>query len=93
MRNTIYLDIGDRLSLDALTSAVTAAAADVAAYVPGYRLAAAPQLADGIATVMVEVEGAADFLPAFAGNLDIMTSARRPRRRALRRPGVTREAA
>jgi acetaldehyde dehydrogenase (acetylating) len=75
MRNTIYLDVGDRLSLDALTSAVTEAAGQVAAYVPGYRLAAAPQLAAGIATVMIEVEGAADFLPEFAGNLDIMTSA------------------
>ena len=75
MRNTIYLDVGDRVSLDALSGAVTEAAAGVAAYVPGYRLAGAPQLAGGIATIMVEVEGAADFLPAFAGNLDIMTSA------------------
>jgi acetaldehyde dehydrogenase (acetylating) len=75
MRNTVYLDIGDRVSLDALTRAVTEAANGVAAYVPGYRLAGPPQLAGGIATVMVEVEGAADFLPAFAGNLDIMTSA------------------
>lgn len=75
MRNTIYLEVGDRISLDVLTPAVTEAAAGVAAYVPGYRLAAAPQLAGGIATVMVEVEGAADFLPEFAGNLDIMTSA------------------
>jgi acetaldehyde dehydrogenase (acetylating) len=75
MRNTIYLDVGDRVGLDALTRAVSAAAAGVAAYVPGYQLAGPPQLADGIATVMVEVEGAADFLPAFAGNLDIMTSA------------------
>jgi acetaldehyde dehydrogenase (acetylating) len=75
MRNTIYLDVGDRISLDTLSRAVTEAAAGVAAYVPGYRIAAEPQLAGGIATVMVEVEGAADFLPAFAGNLDIMTSA------------------
>jgi acetaldehyde/propanal dehydrogenase len=75
MRNTIYLDIGDRITLEALTTTVAAAAASVAAYVPGYRLAGPPQLAGGVATVMIEVEGAADFLPAFAGNLDIMTSA------------------
>src|SRR6202042_593770 len=42
MRNTIYLDVGDRVSLDTLTGAVTEAAAGVAAYVPGYRLAGAP---------------------------------------------------
>ena len=42
---------------------------------PGYRLTTAPLIADGVATVMVEVEGAGDNLPPYAGNLDIMTSA------------------
>lgn len=74
MRNTIYLEIGD-LDLRLLTDTISLAVADVAAYVPGYRLALEPQVADGIATVMVEVEGAGDYLPAYAGNLDIMTAA------------------
>ena len=74
MRNTIYLEVGD-LDPDVLTATISLAVAEVAAYVPGYRLALEPQFADGIATVMVEVEGAGDYLPSYAGNLDIMTAA------------------
>lgn len=62
----------------------------VASYVPGYRLKQRVQFDDitepvqvpghgsftGLKTsVFLEVEGAAHYLPAYAGNLDIMTSA------------------
>jgi acetaldehyde dehydrogenase len=74
MRNAVYADVGgaDR---DAVTAAVEEAVARVAAYVPGYRLTAPPEVHEGVATVLLEVEGAGDHLPAYAGNLDIMTSA------------------
>jgi acetaldehyde dehydrogenase (acetylating) len=74
MRNTIYAEVGaaDPASIEA---SILAAVAGVAAYVPGYRLTGGPLFANGIATVMVEVEGAGDNLPPYAGNLDIMTSA------------------
>jgi acetaldehyde dehydrogenase len=74
MRNTIYAEIDDP-DPDAIEAAIDEAVAGVAAYVPGYRLTGAPLIADGLATVMVEVEGAGDNLPPYAGNLDIMTSA------------------
>ncbi len=74
MRNTIYAEI-EAADADAVETAIDEAVADVAAYVPGYRLKGRPLIADGLATVMVEVEGAGDNLPPYAGNLDIMTSA------------------
>jgi acetaldehyde dehydrogenase (acetylating) len=74
MRNTIYAEVDDP-DPDAIEAAIDEAVAGVAAYVPGYRLTGAPLIADGLATVMVEVEGAGDNLPPYAGNLDIMTSA------------------
>ncbi len=56
-------------------AAVRDAVDRVAAYVPGYHLATGPLVSDGLLTAFIEVEGAGDYLPRFAGNLDIMTSA------------------
>jgi acetaldehyde dehydrogenase len=74
MRNTVYVEAPD-LERDGAIAAVEDAVAEVAQYVPGYRLAGEPLVQDGVVTVLLEVEGAGDYLPAFAGNLDIMTSA------------------
>jgi acetaldehyde dehydrogenase len=81
MRDTIICSIPDDADHDAITSSVTKMIADVAAYVPGYRLLNEPQFDEASSagparvTVFVEVEGAGDFLPPYAGNLDIMTAA------------------
>jgi acetaldehyde dehydrogenase (acetylating) len=74
MRNTIYAQLPDA-DADAVKAAVLAAVEAVQRYVPGYRLVGEPLVADGLATVFVEVEGAGDHLPPYAGNLDIMTAA------------------
>ena len=92
MRDTVYT-LSEFADEDAIAESVARMAADVQAYVPGYRLKQKVQFdrieADrpiripgvgdrlhGLKTsIFLEVEGAAHYLPAYAGNLDIMTSA------------------
>ena len=91
MRDTVYCLIGEA-DQDAVRSAVEQMVAQVATYVPGYRLVQQVQFAaidradvatlidDDVqvawkVTVFLEVEGSAHYLPSYAGNLDIMTSA------------------
>jgi acetaldehyde dehydrogenase len=80
MRDTIYCQLPSDADHVLITKAIEDAIARVARYVPGYRLKAAPQFgetADGRqrVAVFVEVEGAGDYFPPYAGNLDIMTAA------------------
>jgi acetaldehyde dehydrogenase len=86
MRDTIYC-LCNFVDHAMIANAVAAMVKDVQAYVPGYRLKQAVQFEAVLAneanqlpaglkvTVFIEVEGAAHYLPAYAGNLDIMTSA------------------
>ncbi len=82
MRDTIYCQIPLEADTDKIAASIHEVAAEVAEYVPGYRLIAEPQFdvpfagaESGRVAVFVEVEGAGDFLPPYAGNLDIMTAA------------------
>ncbi len=83
MRDTIFCAIPEDADTDAITESVHRMVADIQTYVPGYRLLNDPQfdppsmVSGGLAkvSIFVEVEGAGDFLPPYAGNLDIMTAA------------------
>lgn len=80
MRDTIFCEIADFGSEAAVRESLDDIVRDVQAYVPGYRLRTEPQFdetPDGACrvTVFIEVEGAGDHLPRYAGNLDIMTAA------------------
>jgi acetaldehyde dehydrogenase len=96
MRDTVFalVDAADTATHDQIRASVEKMVADVAAYVPGYRLVQQVQiteiptdqpvetlLAEGAArpthqvSVFLQVTGAGHYLPAYAGNLDIMTAA------------------
>jgi acetaldehyde dehydrogenase len=80
MRDTIFCQLPHDADEQLITKAVENAVANVAQYVPGYRLKVAPQFgtaANGTprVAVFVEVEGAGDYFQPYAGNLDIMTAA------------------
>jgi acetaldehyde dehydrogenase len=81
MRNTVYGVLPDADAAKILRS-IESMVERIKQYVPGYRLRAKPLIQDlsngerkRKVTLFVEVEGAGDFLPKYAGNLDIMTSA------------------
>jgi acetaldehyde dehydrogenase len=90
MRDTVLALVGES-DHAAIRASIEQMVASVAAYVPGYRMKQqvqfTPVVADEMRTlcgdapvthkvsVFLEVEGAAHYLPAYAGNLDIMTSA------------------
>jgi acetaldehyde dehydrogenase len=83
MRDTVFCAIDAHADRNAIIASVHDMVAEVQHYVPGYTLRAEPQFDephdswDGNARVGVflEVKGNADYLPAYAGNLDIMTAA------------------
>lgn len=83
MRNTVYVMPAGDFDEAAVIESVERAVTEVKSYVPGYRLKSEPVFEDvktaqgvrRIVTLLLEVEGAGDFLPRYAGNLDIMTSA------------------
>ncbi|GKV65274.1 MULTISPECIES: acetaldehyde dehydrogenase (acetylating) [unclassified Sporosarcina] len=74
MRDTIYCEVKN-MDEKAIQESIENMVAKVKEYVPGYRLKQAPLFEGNVVTVFVEVEGAGDYFPEYAGNLDIMTAA------------------
>jgi acetaldehyde dehydrogenase len=75
MRDSIFVAVPPDVDQQAVVDSVRAMEAEVQGYVPGFRLTADPQFDDGRVAIFLQVEGAGDYLPSYAGNLDIMTAA------------------
>ncbi len=83
MRDTVFCAIPAGADTDAIAASIHQVVAEVQRYVPGYTLRAEPQFdeareswrGNARVAVFLEVQGAGDYLPEYAGNLDIMTSA------------------
>ena len=98
MRDTVFCAIPADADTDAITASIDKMVAEVQQYVPGYKLRVEPQFDEprdtwnGMARVAVflEVRGNGDYLPPWAGNLDIMTAAaaRVGEQLALRKAGA-----
>ena len=85
MRNTVFCALPEGYDEDRVTASILEMVDEVATYVPGYRLKNGPVFETDVfetpggvvharVVALLEVEGAGDHLPPYAGNLDIMTA-------------------
>ncbi|WP_042877608.1 acetaldehyde dehydrogenase (acetylating) [Cupriavidus necator] len=75
MRDTVHCLTEVDPDQQRIVASVNAMIADVQRYVPGYKLVNGPVFDGRRVSVYLEVEGLGDYLPRYAGNLDIMTAA------------------
>jgi len=74
MRDTVHCLTVDEPDQTAITESIHAMLREVQQYVPGYRLVNGPVFDGKRVSVFLEVRGLGDYLPEYAGNLDIMTA-------------------
>ena len=75
MRDTVHCLTESTPDEAKITESVRAMVAEVQRYVPGFRVVNGPVFDGNRVSVFLEVEGLGDYLPKYAGNLDIMTAA------------------
>ncbi len=75
MRDTVHCITEDTPDQAAIAASIHAMIKEVQKYVPGYRLVNGPVFDGNRVSVFLEVTGLGDYLPKYAGNLDIMTAA------------------
>ncbi len=75
MRDTVHCLTVTEPDRDAIRKSAARMIAEVQRYVPGYQLKNGPVFDGRRVSFFLEVEGLGDYLPKYAGNLDIMTAA------------------
>jgi acetaldehyde/propanal dehydrogenase len=75
MRDTVHCLTVDPPDEDAIIESVQRMLREIQQYVPGYRLKNGPVFDGRRVSMYMDVEGLGDYLPKYAGNLDIMTAA------------------
>ncbi|HCY63504.1 MAG TPA: acetaldehyde dehydrogenase (acetylating) [Oxalobacteraceae bacterium] len=75
MRDTIHCLTETEPDRASITESVHLMIREVQKYVPGYKLVNGPVFDGNRVSIFMEVEGLGDYLPKYAGNLDIMTAA------------------
>jgi acetaldehyde/propanal dehydrogenase len=75
MRDTVHCITEETPDQAAITQSIHEMIKEVQKYVPGYRLKNGPVFDGNRVSIFMEVEGLGDYLPKYAGNLDIMTAA------------------
>lgn len=74
MQTTVFAKVANP-NMAALQNAVTEITQQIQKYVPGYEIIVNPMLEHGRIVTMLRVKGLGDYLPEYAGNLDIINCA------------------